>query len=159
MAEKQIESRQDQDAALAAVIAGAVAKAVAETQAALDEKKGPPENKFPVSKDYRNPEGLKVRPKLYAKFYFCGAELSADTMTNAEIAKLNQIKFPGDYHKNQWHVRMRRDDSDHVEVRIDLPVKTLDQRMDIPNSLVKIIDEILEEHADQQAKAKAAARE
>jgi hypothetical protein len=157
VAEKQqIETRQDQDQALAAVIAGAVAKAVAETQAALDEKKGPPENKTGSLKSCYNPEGLKVRPKLAGKFYFCGAELDPNYLTNDEIRKLNTITFSGDFHKNQWHVRVRRDDDNTMLVRIDLPVKTLDQRMEIPNSLMAILDEIKADYADQQAKAKAA---
>lgn len=156
MAEKQIEkpveSSVEKDAAFAAVIASAVAKAVAETTAALQAKQSPPENRFPISRDSKNPEGLadKDRPKLRCRYFFCGAELEEKSMTNAEIRKVNEITVPGQYHKGQWRVRTRLDDDGVPTFFIDLPVKTLDQRMEIPRGLIAIIDEILAEEASRQ---------
>lgn len=160
MAEKQIEQTKadaeiEKDAKFAGIIAAAVAKAVAETTAALQAKQSPPENKFPISRDSKNPEGLadKDRPKLRCRYFFCGAELRAQDMTNAEIRKVNEITVAGVYHKGQWRVRTRLDDDGVPTFFIDLPVKTIDQRMDIPRGLIAIIDEILAEESSRKVPA------
>lgn len=152
MAAEDKASAGEKDAAYAAMIASAVAKAVAESTAAIQEKLHPTEKREPSLISPFNPDGRKVRPKLNARYIFCGAELRADQMTNDEIEVMNKISKAGDYHKNQWHVRVKLDDSGKHTILIDLPVKTLDQRMEMPNSLIAIVQEIL---AEEASKAKA----
>lgn len=147
---KQTSAAEKQDD-FAARIADSIAKAVADATVKVQERIHPIEARASSKVSSFNPEGMEHRPKLQRRYLFSGAELKEKFLTNDEIVALNKISKPGDYHRNQWHVRVRRDDSDRETVLIDLPVKSIDQRMELPNSLIAIVDAILAEHAAKQA--------
>lgn len=114
---------------LATKIAVAVAEAVTTATA---KQFGPQEVRF-----HKEP----VRPKLNGEFYLSGGPLLTQQLTDEEIVALNRITKPGKYHKGQWLVRIRKD-GDKTITTIDVPCKTIDQRMALPPSLVAILAEI-----------------
>ena len=134
---------------LTAKIAASVAQAVAEATVKVQERIAPVEARSASRKSPFNPEGLEVRPKLGRKYIFAGGEMEPKFLTNKEIETLNKITKPGTYHNGRWHVRVRKDDGGSETVFIDLPVKSLDDRMAIPHSLMSILDEIIAEQAQQ----------
>lgn len=132
---------------LTSKIAASVAQAVAQATVQVQERIAPTEARKPGRVSVFNPEGLEVRPKLGRRYIFCGGDMDEKFMTNREIDLCNKITEPGTFHKGKWHVRVRRDDGGNDTVFIDLPVKSIDQRMEIPNSLTAILNEIIEEQA------------
>lgn len=130
---------------LTAKIASSVAAAVAEATVKVQERIAPVESRHPSLASPFNPEGLKVRPRLARRYVFCGGDLHEGFLTNREIEALNRIAEPGEYHRGQWRVRVRRDDGGNETVFFELPVKEIDQRMELPNSMLAIINEIVAE--------------
>ena len=134
----------------AARIAESVAKAVAQATVQVQERIAPVEKRSGTKVSFFNPEGIDPRPKLERAYIFCGAELKEKFLTNDEIAVLNKLKVPGDYHRGQWKVRVRNAGSDKETVVVELPVKDINQRMDLPRGLTAIVSEII---ADQKPAA------
>jgi hypothetical protein len=148
MAEQQQQPAQMNDR-LAASIATAVADAVVKVQ----ERINPIEDRKASLTSSLNPSG-KPKPKLRRKVYFCGAELREKFSTPEEINALNAIDFTGDFHRKLWQVREANvGGSDTAALFINIPCKTIDQRMDLPNSLLAVLSEIQAERA-QQLKAR-----
>lgn len=85
----------------------------------------------------------KVRPTLKRKTVFCNSVQSERQLSDTEIELFNQLS-PGRYHNRQWEVIVREEGNDSwMEIRI--PVSTIEQRMDLPNSLVAILKEMIDE--------------
>jgi hypothetical protein len=119
-------------------LATRIAVAVAEAVAGANAKQfGPQEVRFRVE---------PTRPKLNGEFYLSGGPLKPQQLSDAEIVALNKITVPGRYHGGKWIVRIRKD-QDKTVTTIDVPCKTIDQRMELPNSLIGILSEIEAEAA------------
>lgn len=128
---------------LTAKIAASVAQAVASATVQVQERIAPVESRKAGLRSPFNPEGLEVRPKLGRRYIFCGGDMEEKFLTNREIELVNKITKAGTYHNGKWHVRVRKDDGGNDTVFIDLPVKSLDDRMSIPHSLTVILEEII----------------
>ena len=116
----------------------------------VQERINPIESRHSSKESCFNPDGRAVRPKLRARFIYSGAEMSEKFLTNDEIELLNKVTEPGDFHRNRWHVRVRKDDSGKETVIIDFPTKSVDDRMELPHSMVAMINEILAEQKTKQ---------
>lgn len=93
----------------------------------------------------------KVRPTFKRKTVFCNSVQTERQCSDTEIELFNQLT-PGRYHNRQWEVIIREDGNDSwMEVR--LPVSTIEQRMDIPNSLVAILQEMIAEAKTRRKEA------
>lgn len=138
---------------LAEAIARATVKATREWQA----EERPIEIRNPPKKSVYNPSG-GVRPAMRCPVVFCGAPQDPAVLTNEEIELLNQV-VAGRYNKGKWQVIVRDDgmgvEQEHKEIR--LPVSTLEQRMELPHSMVAILKQILAEAAERKNTAAAAA--
>jgi len=147
--QKQTQQPSQED--FAAKIAASVAAAVADATVRVQERIAPIESRAAGLKSPFNPEGLKVRPKLERRYIFCGGEMSEEFLTNKEIELLNKINKPGEFNGGRWRVRLRRNDGGNDTIFIDLPVKELDQRMELPNTLTAILDQIIAESSSPAA--------
>jgi hypothetical protein len=119
---------------LATKIAVAVAEAVSSANA---KQFGPKDHYVPP----------RPRPPLNGEFYLSGGPLKPNTLTDEEIHALNRITKQGKYHNGQWLVRIREDFDGKRVTTIDVPCKTVDQRMALPPSLIGILSEIEAEAA------------
>lgn len=136
---------------VATAVASAVVGANAQDRAAQVKKTKPITN-------YANPNGLAVRPKFVAKeVFFCGVRQKARQVTNSEILLFNQITEAGDYGPDgAWRVRRQRmGGPDEYRLFIDIPCKTLDQRMALPRSLSEILNVIIAQQAERSTKPAA----
>jgi hypothetical protein len=141
--EQEVVSQDERDARLASTIA----KAVADATVQVNERLNPHEARFPKPHSPFNPEGLAVRPKLTRKCYFAGGEMKPKTLTNAEINLLNKITRPGVFNKGKWRVRLQEDSGGTQRMFIDVPTKSIDDRMALPRSITELLNQILAEQA------------
>jgi hypothetical protein len=131
-----------------------IATLVADAVVKVQERIAPIESRHPSLVSPFNPEGLKVRPKLDNRYVFCGAPCEENVLTNEEIRALNTITEPGSYRSGRWQVLVRSEADGKKTVFINIPHKTIDERMNMPHSLLAIIAEIQAEHAKLQAPKK-----
>lgn len=140
---KQKGSEEDRDERLAALVAQAVAQATVKVQ----ERIAPLEKREASKVSVYNPTG-GVRPKLNRTFIFAGAALSERFLTNDEIEALNTLPDNGQFHRGQWRLRTMERGDEKITF-IDLPVKDVNQRMDLPRGVKAIVAEV---HAEAAAK-------
>ncbi len=138
--------------------ATAIANAVAQATVQVQERINPHEARFPKPHSAFNPEGLTVRPALTRKCYFAGGEMKQKTLKNSEILLLNQITKPGAYNGGKWRVIIRTDSGGQDRLFIELPTKSIDDRMALPRSLTEVLNQILSEQAALEAAAAQPAR-
>ena len=143
----EVEENDAKQDAMTERIANSVAEAVAKATIAVNERISPVEKRSPGLVSPYNPEGLAVRPKLTSRYIFCGAEMKEKFLTNEEITLLNQVTEPGQFNKGKWKVRVRKDDGDAKTVFIDVPSKSIDDRMSLPPSLKSLLQQIIAEQA------------
>lgn len=94
---------------------------------------------------FTHPEGEKAHPKekLRRKSYFCSARLREDQLTPTEIALLNRFTANKDAREGRWTARITRSGTDET-LLIDVPIKSIDDRMSLPSGLTLILRELLE---------------
>jgi hypothetical protein len=138
--------------------ATAIANAVAQATVQVNERINPHEVRFPKPHSAFNPEGLTVRPTLTRKCYFAGGEMKQKTLKNSEILLLNQITRPGAYNGGKWRVIIRTDSGGQDRLFIELPTKSIDDRMALPRSLTEVLNQILSEQAALDVAAAQPAR-
>jgi hypothetical protein len=135
-------------------LAKAVATATVTAQRELRAEERPIEIARSSRVSAYNPTG-GPRPSLKRTTVFCGAEQSGDSLTNEEIELFNRLQA-GRYNLGKWQVLVREDGMAETYVEVKLPTATLDQRMEMPASLVAILSKIVHE-ADEKRAAKPAA--
>jgi hypothetical protein len=128
-----------------------IANIVADAVVKVQERIQPTEKREASLVSPFNPEGLKVRPKLENRYIFCGAPCEENILTNEEVRSLNTITEPGTYRGGRWQVLVRQEMDGKKTIFINIPHKTIDERMDMPHSLLAIIAEIKKEDAKLQA--------
>lgn len=124
---------------LATAVAAATVTAAREARA----EERPIEHARPSKTSAFNPTG-GVRPKLKRSTIFCGAEQEEGALTNDEIDLFNRLKA-GRYNKARWQVIVRDDGMNETHVEVKIPISTTDQRMELPSSLVTILQMIVTE--------------
>ncbi len=113
------------------------------------------ENRKPSQKNAFNPTG-GVKPKLARETIFCGAIQHEESLKPSEIELFNQVT-PGRYNgdKMNWTVLAADDGMGVTRIDVRVPVSDLNALMDLPNSLVGILNQIVTEAADRSPRAKA----
>lgn len=91
-----------------------------------------------------NPTG-GPRPSLKRTTIFCGSEQQESNLTNEEIDLFNRLK-PGRYNKGKWQVISRDDGMNETHIDVRIPISTTDQRMELPGSLVDILNKLIREN-------------
>jgi hypothetical protein len=125
---------------IAKAVADSTAKAVAETE----DKIRPRESALPSLKSALNPSGSATRPRLARTTLFCGATQREKQLSNVEIDLFNQIQ-PGRYNQRKWEVVEHKADNDESTIEIRIPVKEVQDRIELamtaPNltSILKLI--------------------
>lgn len=133
----QIEALQAQLAALTAAQPGAKALEL------LAERSAPKENpNYNERGPFQWAEGALVRPKPQLKrpTFFCGTRQRDDDLTPAEIEAFNAIDATRSTRGGLWTADLRQNGS-AVELHIDVPAKSVDDRMSLP-SLLEIVSEL-----------------
>lgn len=122
----------------AKAIASSVAAAVAEATVKVQERIAPIQASKSSTVSSINPTGGE-RPKLSRRTFFCGAEQNVKYLTNEEIGLFNQLTRDGSYGQHGgWRVLTRKRGDKNI-VFIDVPHKDINERMELPNSLVGIL--------------------
>ena len=142
-------------------MAETVGQAVATTIAQHDEKIRPFEVTRTSGRSAFNPRAGEAgykKPSLTRDTYFCGHQEDPKRLTPEEVALYNKITRPGRYHNRRWEVILTGDDQDPEAKRvldIRIPCKEINDRMEMPNSLVAILKEIIEEAEKRDAAEKS----
>lgn len=109
----------------------------------LAERSAPKENpNFNEKGPFQHKEGGRVRPKgkLSRPTHFAGARQHEDNLTPEEIDAFNAITQTRTARNGTWTAEVRQNGSAQ-ELYVDVPVKTMDDRMSLP-SLLMILYEL-----------------
>lgn len=109
----------------------------------LAQQSAPAENRnYNEIGPFTHPEGERVRPKprLSRPTFFAGARQNDETLTPLEIDLFNKIDGTRVTRNGLWKAEVRQNGSAQ-ELWIDVPVKTLDDRINLP-SLVSVLLEL-----------------
>jgi hypothetical protein len=110
----------------------------------LAERSAPRENPDYNEKSvFTHPEGERVRPKaaLARETFFCGSRVRADELTPAEIDAFNAITTSRTARHGTWTATVTQNGTAQ-ELRVMVPSRTVDERMDLPGSLLLILKEL-----------------
>ena len=94
---------------------------------------------------FQYPEGAtgKEKPKLNRATFFCGIRQREDSLTPGEIDLFNRFTSDKSAHSGQWTARVGMHGTVD-SLKIDVPAKSLDDRMSLPNGLGLILRELLD---------------
>lgn len=148
-ADPKIAALEAQIAELKALVGAKVSDAGIAAVQLLADRSAPKENpNYNEVSPFTYPEGERVRPKpkLARPTFFAGARCRDEDLTPAEIDAFNSITQTRLSREGTWKAEIRQNGSAQ-ELWIDVPVKTLDDRMNLP-SLAAIL---LELHGGEKA--------
>lgn len=97
----------------------------------------------PAISAFSHPEGDVARPKdkLNMDTYHCGVRLREDTLTPAEIELLNALDSDQECRGGRWRVEIQKSGTRQRRL-IWMPIKTMDDRASLPESLALILMEL-----------------
>jgi hypothetical protein len=110
----------------------------------LAERSAPRENPdYNEVSAFTHPEGQRVRPKadLTRETFFCGTRMKSDELTPAEIEAFNAITVSRTARNGTWTAEVRQN-GNAQQLHIMVPSRTVDERMDLPGSLLLILREL-----------------
>lgn len=93
----------------------------------------------PGKSDFSYPEGdmARPKPKLRYETFFNGHREREDDLKPAEIDAYNRFKHSCEARGGRWKAQLK-----NGRLVIDVPSRTIDDRMDLPNGLVLILTEL-----------------
>ncbi len=112
--------------------------------ALLAERSAPRENpNYNHTSCFTYPEGESVRPKptLSRDTFFCGPRCRNDELSPAEIDAFNAITTTRTARDGTWTAEVRQNGTAR-ELHIKVPSRTVDDRMNLPGSLLLILGEL-----------------
>lgn len=110
----------------------------------LAERSAPRENPdYNEKSAFTYPEGERVRPKpaLLRETFFCGSRVRAEDLKPSEIDAFNAIGSSRTARNGTWTATVTQNGTAQ-ELRVMVPSRTVDERMDLPGSLLLILREL-----------------
>jgi hypothetical protein len=112
--------------------------------ALLAERSAPVNNpNYNETSVFTYPEGERVRPKpaLTRATFFCGTRVRSDELTPQEIDAYNAITVSRTARHGTWTATVTQNGNEQ-ELRVMVPSRTVDERMELPGSLLLILREL-----------------
>jgi len=110
----------------------------------LAERSAPRENPdYNEVSVFTHPEGQRKRPKaeLSRETFFCGSRVRGDELTPAEIDAFNAITVSRTARNGTWTAEVKQN-GQAQQLYVTVPSRTVDERMELPGSLLLILREL-----------------
>jgi hypothetical protein len=112
----------------------------------LAERSAPKQNpNYNEVSPFTYPEGERMRPKpkLQRSTFFCGGREREEQLTPTEIDLYNRFSTTHSARGGTWTAELRQNGSAQ-ELHINVPARSIDERMNLPNGLSLILLELLD---------------
>lgn len=84
-----------------------------------------------------NPDGSRAKPRLTRETHWVGTRVHEEELLPREVELFNALQ-PGTYHGGKWLVKVVEN-----KLFVWFPNKSMDERMDLPSSMVAMLSEMV----------------